>query len=122
METSKRVLIVEDEFLVRISLQEMIHELGYTLAASVGTLEEAQESMAGVDFDLAIVDFHLRGTSAQRILEALAAQRKPVIVTSGDSLPSVPTAGHPRIRVHLAKPYGLAALADALNSLEIVRA
>lgn len=121
MATPKHVLIVEDEYLIRALLQGMIQELGYILAASVGTLKDAQDSIGKVDFDLAIVDFYLNGQSALSVVEALVSQERPVIVTTGDSLAGfVLPKGNPD-PILLKKPYSIEALADALNSISIAK-
>jgi len=118
MATNKRVLIVEDEFLIRTLLEHLIRDLGYSLAASVGTLAEAQQCVSTATFDLAIVDFHLHGKSALPVIESLMAQQTPLIVTTGSSLTAVqlPAAATALL---LKKPYGIDALTEALNSVGV---
>jgi CheY-like chemotaxis protein len=41
---AKRVLVVEDEPMIRILLEDMLGELGYTVAAEAARLEEALEA------------------------------------------------------------------------------
>lgn len=58
------VLIIEDEPLLRRQLAAEVERLGAD-ATSVGTLEAAQRTMQGVDFDFLLLDVHLpdgRGT------------------------------------------------------------
>ena len=38
-----RVLVVEDEYLIRMLLEDMLGELGYGIAAAVGTISEARQ-------------------------------------------------------------------------------
>ena len=38
---AKRVLVVEDEPMIRMLLEDMLGELGYTVAAEVARIEEA---------------------------------------------------------------------------------
>ena len=38
-----RVLVVEDEYLIRMLLEDMLGELGYGVAAAVGTISEARQ-------------------------------------------------------------------------------
>ena len=41
-----RVLVVEDEYLIRMLLEDMLDELGYGVAAAVGTISEARKIAA----------------------------------------------------------------------------
>jgi CheY-like chemotaxis protein len=38
---SKRVLVVEDELMIRMLLQDMLDDLGHTLAGEAGRIDEA---------------------------------------------------------------------------------
>ena len=41
----KRILIVEDEPMIRMLLEDMLGELGYTVAAEAACIDEALEAM-----------------------------------------------------------------------------
>ena len=41
-----RLLVVEDEYLIRMLLEDMLADLGYEVAAAVGTIAEASELAA----------------------------------------------------------------------------
>ena len=58
---AKRILVVEDEPLIRMLLEDMLGELGYTVAAEAAGIEEALEATKNADFDLAILDADLNG-------------------------------------------------------------
>ena len=58
---AKRILIVEDELMIRMLLEDMLAELGYTVAAEAGRIEEALQAAKTADFDLAILDVNLDG-------------------------------------------------------------
>src|SRR5476649_224093 len=59
--TTPRVLVVEDEYLIRMLLEDMLGDLGYEIAGAVGTIAEASELAAKGDFNLAILDVNLDG-------------------------------------------------------------
>ena len=40
---AKRILIVEDELMIRMLLEDMLGELGYTVAAEAARIDEALE-------------------------------------------------------------------------------
>jgi DNA-binding NarL/FixJ family response regulator len=58
---AKRILVVEDEPMIRMLLEDMLGELGYTVAAEAARIEEALEATKNADFDLAILDADLNG-------------------------------------------------------------
>jgi CheY-like chemotaxis protein len=48
---AKRILVVEDEPMIRMLLEDMLSELGYTVAAEAAAIEEALEATKNADFD-----------------------------------------------------------------------
>ena len=72
---AKRILVVEDEPMIRMLLEDMLGELGYTIAAEAARIEEALEATKNADFDLAILDANLNGQPASLVADALAARR-----------------------------------------------
>src|SRR5437588_11281331 len=79
---AKRVLVVEDEPMIRMLLEDMLGELGYTVAAEVARIEEALEATKNADFDLAILDADLNGQPASPVADAslpAARPRRPLL-------------------------------------------
>ena len=74
---AKRILVVEDELMIRMLLEDMLSELGYTVAAEAAGIEEALEATKNADFDLAILDADLKGQPALPVADVLvtAARR-----------------------------------------------
>ena len=58
-----KVLVVEDDVMIRVVLADMLCELGYTVAAEAASIDEALEATRKTDFDLAILDADLKGRS-----------------------------------------------------------
>src|SRR5690606_510542 len=71
-----RIMIVEDEMLLALDLEDMLHNAGYTVVGQASDMAQAlalAESIGGA-FDLAIMDVNLaRGTSG---VETAAALRR----------------------------------------------
>src|SRR3989442_11654147 len=80
---AKRVLIVEDELMIRMLLEDMLNELGYSIAAEAGRIDEALEGAKTAEFDLAILDVNLNGQTIAPGAEALDARRMPFLVPTG---------------------------------------
>jgi CheY-like chemotaxis protein len=74
---AKRILVVEDEPMIRMLLEDMLGELGYTVAAEAAGIEEALEATKNADFDLAILDADLKGQPALPVADALVTRGTP---------------------------------------------
>src|SRR6187431_2229709 len=80
---AKRILVVEDEPMIRMLLEDMLGELGYTVAAEAARIEEALEATKNADFDLAILDANLNGQPASPVADALVTPRHAVRLCHG---------------------------------------
>jgi len=78
-----KVLVVEDEYLIRMLLEDMLSELDYELAAAVGSLAEASELAAHGDFNVAILDVNLDGVEIYPVADILAQRGLPFVFVSG---------------------------------------
>jgi CheY-like chemotaxis protein len=108
-----RILLVDDEGLIRVMVADMLDELGHSVVAEAGELNPALTLARSADFDLAILDFNLNGKRIDPVAEAIIARRMPVISATGYSSPSIATrfSQVPRLR----KPYGIEELGSAIN-------
>ena len=111
----KRVLLVEDELMIRMLLQDMLADLGYTLAAEAGRIEEALSLAKEGEFDVAILDVNLDGQPIGPVVEVLIERGVPFVFASGYGQRGVPQPY--RGRPALQKPFQPEALAQALEVL-----
>src|SRR4051794_32306666 len=86
----QRVLLVEDELMIRMLLEDMLGELGHTVAAEAGRLDEAVAAVEAGGFDVAILDVNLNGTSIVPVAEALTAKGTPFVFATGYGEQGVP--------------------------------
>jgi CheY-like chemotaxis protein len=56
-----RVFVVEDEAMIRMMVVDMLEELGHSVSAEAGRLDQALQLAQSTDFDLAILDVNLDG-------------------------------------------------------------
>ena len=78
-----RVLIVEDEILIRMNLAEMLYEVGADVTEA-GTLADAQATFAAHAFDIVITDISLPDGSAEDwVIELVAGGHSGVVISSG---------------------------------------
>ncbi len=101
--TGLRLLVVEDEYLIQMLLCDMLNELGYTVAAAVGTIAEAIELATHGDFNAAILDVNIDGQEIFPVAEILERRDLPFIFVTGYGETSLPARF--RDRPALQKPF-----------------
>lgn len=114
----KRILVVEDEPLIALELEEMVVELGCTLAGSVAQIAEALVLIEAGSLDAAVLDVNLGSQKVDPVADALAVQGCPFVFTTGYGRVGVPVAYNDRAVVQ--KPFTRDDVADALAT-EITR-
>jgi len=107
-----RVLVVEDEMMIRMLLQGMLDDLGHTVAAETGAINEAMTLAKQAEFDLALLDVNLDGQPITPVVEILIERGVPFIFASGYGPSGVPEAY--RTSPTLQKPFQAEALAAAI--------
>jgi CheY-like chemotaxis protein len=78
-----RILVVEDEHLIRMLLEDMLADLGYAVAAAVGTFSEARELAANGDFSAAILDVNVDGQEIFPVADILKERGLPFVFVTG---------------------------------------
>jgi CheY-like chemotaxis protein len=59
--------------MIRILVTDMLGELGHTIAAEAGHIDQALEPAKSAEFDLAILDVNLRGKLITPVAEMIRA-------------------------------------------------
>ena len=85
-----RILVVEDEILIRMLFEEMIADLGHVVDGSVGRIDEALKLATQLQCDLAILDVHLNGEEVYPVAEALDQRGIPFIFATGYAGTEIP--------------------------------
>ncbi len=112
---SKRVLVVEDELMIRMLLQDMLTDLGHAISAETGRIEEALALAKQGDFDIAILDVNLNGQPVTPVVEVLIARGIPFVFATGYGQRGVP---EPYRRTPtLQKPFQTESLAQAIETV-----
>jgi CheY-like chemotaxis protein len=110
----KRVLIVEDELMIRMLLEGMLEDLGHSIAGQAGTIDEALELAQKAEFDVALLDVNLAGKPITPVVEVLVKRGLPFVFASGYGQRGVPDAYN--TRPALQKPFQIEALGQALDT------
>lgn len=98
-----RVLAVEDEFLLQLTLVEDLRGYGATIVGPFGALEPAREAAASERFDVAVLDVNVSGDLIYPLAEDLLARGQPFVLLTGYATSSIPERF--RSLPHLSKPY-----------------
>ncbi len=115
-----RVLIAEDEALIRLDLKEMLEEEGYTVVAEVGDGQQAVDQAAQLSPDLVILDIQMPVLDGLSAAEQIAGARiAPVIVlTAFSQRELVERARDAGAMAYLVKPFSKN---DLVPAIEVAR-
>lgn len=99
----KRLLIVEDEFVIALDLQHLLEAAGHEVVGLAANIPDALAMIESMTIDGAVLDINLRGERVTEVADLLARKEIPFVFVSGYGSAGRPP-GHERIPV-LAKPY-----------------
>lgn len=112
----RRIFVVEDETLVLINLQDMLDELGWTVAAQAMWLPDAERLAASVEPpDAAILDVNIGGKTVFPAARILADRGVPILFATGYGRDGLPEEWQDRPVI--VKPYTQRDVATALEQL-----
>ena len=80
---AKRVLIVEDEFLVAMLLEDLLTEMGHQVIGTFAQVDEAMKFANQADVNFAILDINLAGATSFPVAEILRRRGIPFLFASG---------------------------------------
>lgn len=110
-----RVLVVEDEYLIRMLVEDMLADLGYAVAAAVSTVTAASELAVSGDFNAAVLDVNLNGNEIFPVADILERRGLPFVFVTGYGERALPE--RYRNRPALQKPFQADQLGAALGGL-----
>lgn len=115
-----RILLVEDEFLIRLILSEALVEAGYEVREAESGDEAAELIDSQAEFDLLVTDIQMPGSTDGLALASLIRERHP-------GMPVVYMTGRPDVmrgagrlserEAFIRKPYGPAEVLSTIQRL-----
>jgi DNA-binding response OmpR family regulator len=110
-----RILVVEDEFLLAVTLEEDLRAAGADVVGPFNELHKAITESRRQDFDVAVLDVNLDGTMVYPLADELVERRKQFVFLSGYSAANMPDRFE-RLR-RIPKPYRIDHLIAELREL-----
>jgi CheY-like chemotaxis protein len=111
--SGRSVFLVEDEVMIRMMVADMLEELGYSVVAEAGEINEALKLAQSAEFDLAILDVNVNGKVISPVADLLAARGRPFIFATGYGSSGLPA--EYRDRPALQKPFQIETLARMID-------
>jgi two-component SAPR family response regulator len=112
---SRRVLIVEDDFLIALDLESVLQSAGFTVLGPVPSALGALDLIEKTSPDIALLDIHLTNGNVFSVADKLAAKKIPFAFLTGHSREFLP-AMHSN-RPVFSKPYETDGLVRDLRRL-----
>ncbi len=110
---AKRVLIVEDEFLIALSLFDLVTRLGHEPVGPVRSVAEALGALSDQAPHAALLDCRLSDGLSAAVADALRARQVPFAWLTGYEETDLPAPGEPVLR----KPVTAEDLTRALTAM-----
>jgi CheY-like chemotaxis protein len=83
--TGRRVLVVEDEFLLAMELEALLERRGCTVVGPVPTVRQALATLDEQRPEMALLDVNLKGERATPVAAALRERGIPFVLVTGYS-------------------------------------
>src|SRR5690348_18349624 len=84
------LMIVEDEYLIRLLLEDMVAELGCTVGVVAANIAEGKAAAEKAEVDLAILDVNIDGEQVFPVADILKSRGIPFIFITGYGIRGLP--------------------------------
>jgi CheY-like chemotaxis protein len=115
-----RILLVDDDELIRMSIGPLLAALGHEVHTAEGGQEALDRFQAGLEVDLVILDMNMPGLNGAQTLSRLLELRpgQTVLMATGYSDESIAPllGGRPRV-FSLRKPFSLREIQNKLQAM-----
>ena len=110
-----KILVAEDEALIRLDLVEMLREAGYEVIAEAGNGKEAIELNAKHNPDLAILDINMPIMDGLTAAESIVATTPVLMLTAFSQRELVERANAAGVMAYVLKPFTINDLIPAIE-------
>jgi DNA-binding response OmpR family regulator len=81
--SDRRVLLLEDEHLLAMLVEDMLLEMGFDFVEVAATLPDALSHAANGDFEFAILDINVGGSTSYPVADLLRGRKIPFFFATG---------------------------------------
>lgn len=113
--TSRRILVVEDDYLQAADMAQALQQAGADVAGPVPSVVEAIVELQTTPVDAAVLDLSLQGETSTLVAIALEARSIPFVVVSGCAAGEV--AAFPAGPAIFKKPASAESVIEAIERL-----
>ena len=112
-----RVVVAEDEAIIRLDLKEILEEEGYEVVGETGRGDEAVQLVRDLDPDLAILDIKMPGMDGLSAAREIAGERRAavLILTAFSQRDLIEQARDSGALAYLVKPFQRSELMPAIE-------
>jgi two-component system, response regulator PdtaR len=112
-----RVVVAEDEAIVRLDLREILEEEGFDVVAETGRGDEALTLIRELQPDLAILDIKMPGLDGLAVARQVAPERKTavLVLTAFSQRSAIEEARDAGAMAYLIKPFQRSELVPAVH-------
>lgn len=121
--TELRVLVVEDEPVMRERLVSMLYEAGATQVSQCVDAASAKSAFEAGDYQIILLDLGLPDGDGHELMQefkAARAEQHIVLVTADDSIESIQRAISAGANGYVVKPYSQEKIHDVVNNYAMV--
>lgn len=119
-----RVLVVEDEPIMRERLVNMLYQAGATQVFACVDAAAAQAAFADQEFQIILLDLGLPDGNGHELMQAfkkIRAEQHIVLVTADDSIESIQRAISAGANGYVVKPYSQEKIHDVINNYAMMQ-
>ncbi|KPP96851.1 response regulator [Marinobacter sp. HL-58] len=118
-----KILVVEDEPVMRARLVEMLYKAGATAVVEREDVAGARAAFGDENFQIILLDLGLPDGNGHQLMEEFKATKKDqhiVLVTADDSIDSIQKAISAGANGYVVKPYSQEKICDVVNNYAMV--
>ncbi len=118
-----RILVVEDEPVMRERLVDMLYNAGATTVVERGDIAGARVAFGEAEFQIILLDLGLPDGDGHELMKEFKAAKKNqhiVLVTADDSIDSIQKAISAGANGYVVKPYSQEKIYDVVNNYAMV--
>lgn len=110
-----RILIADDEPLIRIDLKELLEEIGHQVVAETGDGKEALAMLDKAKPDLVILDIKMPGMSGIEVARKISHEYPVIILTAFSERSLIEHARDAGVMAYITKPFRDGTLTPAIE-------